>query len=214
MLARHEIRSPSRYKIIDYRKARAQLEIQIRHSDSARTCGTERAIGSKNLETRRDARPLAGRSRSSYAFWFDDARTKWEHGEAEKDPARETRVAKIENARRGPVVFTLAAILFYHSVETQPRFATAGSAAIYIKPDPGTIATFYSYTASGGAGERALASMRGRRRAKEMRRRKISIDAGYQLRRLLITRRRPVVSLVLLATSGDARATSLATIPA
>jgi len=93
---------------------------------------------------------------------------KREHGDAEKDPARETRVAKIEKVKRGPLVFTLAAILFYHSVETQPRFATASSAAIYIKPDPGTIATFYSYTASGGAGERALASMRGRTRAKEM----------------------------------------------
>lgn len=34
----------------------------------------------------------------------------------------------------------------YHSVETQPRLATAGGAAIYIKPDPSTIATFYSYT--------------------------------------------------------------------
>lgn len=33
--------------------------------------------------------------------------------------------------------------------------ATAGteSAAIYIKPDPGTIATFYSYTESAGVGK-------------------------------------------------------------
>lgn len=37
--------------------------------------------------------------------------------------------------------------------------ATAGteSAAIYIKPDPSTIATFYSYTGSGGVGERVVA---------------------------------------------------------
>lgn len=39
--------------------------------------------------------------------------------------------------------------------------ATAGteSAAIYIKPDPSTIATFYSYTRSGGVSERVVADV-------------------------------------------------------
>lgn len=61
--------------------------------------------------------------------------------------------------------FHLAAVLLYHSVETQSRLATAGSAAIYIKPDPSTIATFYSYTRSGGVGERVVARACARARA-------------------------------------------------